>query len=64
MDGKTFKVISCNDTATITGASNGVIRLFEKYSQHQLQAVVCLLYLNELPLRQMMGALGCSFDKP
>lgn len=43
--------------ATNTGTSNGVITLFENKIQQQLQAVVCLLHLNELPLRKIMAAL-------
>lgn len=57
IDLKTIKAIGCDGTATNTGTYNGVITLFEKSIQHPLQAVVCLLHLNELPLRKVMAYL-------
>lgn len=64
IDGKNIKAIGCDGTATNTGTSNGVIRLFEKSFHHPLQAVVCLLHLNELPLRKVVVALDGPTSGP
>lgn len=64
VDLKKLKAIGCDGTAANTGTSNGVITLFENKIQQPLQAVVCLLHLNELPFRKIMVALDGPTSGP
>ncbi|CAG9791464.1 unnamed protein product [Diatraea saccharalis] len=53
--------IGCDGTNVNTGKYVGVIRLLEKRLQKPLQWIICLLHLNELPLRHMFLHLdGCT----
>ena len=49
--------IGCDGTVTNTGKFNGVIRTFEKRLQRPLQWIICMLHLNELPLRHLLNKL-------
>lgn len=64
VDLKTLKAIGCDDTATNTGTSNGVITLFENKLQQPLQVIVCILHVNVLPLRTVMFALDGPTSGP
>lgn len=45
--------IGCDGTITNTGKFGGVIRQFEKRINRPLQWIICLLHMNELPLRHL-----------
>jgi len=45
-----FEVLGCDGTVVNTGHENGVMASIEKRLKKELQRVVCLLKLNELPL--------------
>lgn len=64
IDAKTIKALGCDGTASNTGVSNGSIALFENALKHPVQAVVCLLHLNELPLRKIMVILDGPTSGP
>lgn len=49
--------LGCDGTVTNTGKFSGVIRLFEKRLQRPLQWIICMLHLNELPLRHLFNKL-------
>ena len=50
--------IGCDGTGVNTGRQNGVIRKLELHINQPLQWLVCLLHLNELPLRQLFKFYG------
>lgn len=50
----TVKAIGCDSTNVNVGVKGGVIRLFELELQTNLQWLVCLLHMNELPLRVLL----------
>ncbi|CAH1968197.1 unnamed protein product [Acanthoscelides obtectus] len=53
--------IGCDGTNVNTGKNGGIIRLFERKLQKPLQWIVCLLHMNELPLRHLFLHLdGCT----
>lgn len=53
--------IGCDGTNVNIGKNGGIIRLFEKRLQKPLQWIVCLLHMNELPLRHLFLHLdGCT----
>ncbi|XP_050308327.1 uncharacterized protein LOC126744782 [Anthonomus grandis grandis] len=56
--------IGCDGTATNTGKNAGVIRLFEKKLQRPLQWIICMLHLNELPLRHLFNKLDGKTTGP
>lgn len=49
--------IGCDGTVTNTGKFNGVIRVLEKRLQRPLQWIICMLHLNELPLKHLFNKL-------
>ncbi|GBP05516.1 Kynurenine formamidase [Eumeta japonica] len=57
-----------NDTlnfpVTNTSKFNGVIRLFERRLQRPLQWIICMLHLNELPLRHLFDYLDGKISGP
>ena len=53
-----------NGTVTNTGKFNGVIRTFEKRLQPPLQWIICMLHLNELPLRHLSNKLDGATTGP
>lgn len=46
--------IGCDGTVTNTGPKGGVIRIFEDRLHRPVQWLICLLHLNELPLRHLI----------
>ncbi|KAH9628577.1 hypothetical protein HF086_010311 [Spodoptera exigua] len=56
--------IGCDGTVTNTGKYGGVIRLLEKRLQRPLQWIICLLHLNELPLRHLFAKLDGTTTGP
>lgn len=56
--------IGCDGTVTNTGKYGGVIRLLEKRLHRPLQWIICLLHLNELPLRHLFAKLDGNTTGP
>lgn len=56
--------IGCDGTVTNTGKFSGVIRLFEKRLQRPLQWIICMLHLNELPLRHLFDYIDGKTSGP
>jgi len=50
-------LIGTDGTAVMTGANNGFIRSLEELLDKPLHWVVCLLHLNELPLRHVFASI-------
>lgn len=59
-----LQAIGCDETVTNTGKFSVVIRLFEKRLQRPLQWIVCMLHLNELPLRHLLDYMGGKTSGP
>lgn len=64
IDKKTIKALGCDGTATNTGVSNGAIVIFERALKQPVQVVVCMLHLNELPLRKVFIMLDGPTSGP
>ncbi|KAH9627845.1 hypothetical protein HF086_001741 [Spodoptera exigua] len=56
--------IGCDGTVINTRKYGGVIRLLEKRLQRPLQWIICLLHLNELPLRHLFAKLDGTTTGP
>jgi hypothetical protein len=56
--------IGCDGTVVNTGKYGGVIRLLEKRLNRPLQWIVCLLHMNELPLRHLFSKLDGTTTGP
>ena len=54
---KSWKVVGSDSTAVITGHKGGVIVLLENGLGRRLYWSICLLHINELPLRHLMTQL-------
>ena len=52
-----LKIVGSDGTAVITGKSKGFIASLETLIGRPLQCVICLLHLNELPLRHVFQNL-------
>ena len=52
-----LNIIGCDGTAVNTGSNCGVISRMENYLERPLQYIICLLHLNELPLRHLFYAV-------
>ena len=61
---KTLKMVGSDSTASMTGAHNGAIRCIEEIVERPLQWAICLLHLNELPLRHVFIALDGTSKSP
>jgi hypothetical protein len=59
-----FDVVGCDATVTNTGRLGGVIRLLEKRFCKPLQWAVCMLHINELPLRHLFMHLDGTTTGP
>ncbi|XP_050508651.1 uncharacterized protein LOC126885902 [Diabrotica virgifera virgifera] len=57
IDNSNIKALGCDGTATNTGTLQGAVLLLERALKHPVQVVICMLYLNELPLRKVFVAL-------
>jgi hypothetical protein len=53
----TLQALLCDGTVNNTGHSNGIIRKLEESVGRPLQWLVCLLHLNELPLRHFLSSI-------
>ena len=56
-----FKIVGPDEIAVMTGKSKGFIASLETLIGRPLQWVICLLHLNELPLRHVFQNLWCNF---
>lgn len=61
---QTLQVIGADGTAVNTGRDNGAIALLEKRIGRPLQWVICMLHLNELPLRHLFKHLDGATTGP
>ena len=52
-DVATVAASGCDFTSVNAGSSGGVIRMIEKSLGKSLQWIICLLHINELPLRHL-----------
>lgn len=59
-----ISVVGCDGTVVNTGSKGGVIRLMEEELKKSLQWFVCLLHLNELPLRHLLLRLDGKTTGP
>ena len=59
-----LKVMGMDGTAVNVGIHNGVFRLLEMELDYPVQHVVCLLHLNELPLRHYFILLDGTTSGP
>ena len=59
---KSVKIIGADSTAVNTGWISGAIALLEKKKQEKLLWLICLLHLNELPLRHVFQAVDGKTD--
>ena len=57
VDTKQIVAIGCDSTAVNIGIKEGVVRLLEKSFKKPIQWFICLLHINELPLRHLFGYL-------
>lgn len=60
----TIKAIGCDGTSVNTGAEGGVIRKLELKWNRPLQWIICLLHMNELPLRALIKKLDGTTSGP
>lgn len=56
--------IGCDGTNVNTGVDNGVIRLMEVSLERPLQWLICMLHINELPLRHLFQHLDGETSGP
>ena len=62
--GQKLKIVESDGTAVMTGKSKGFIALLETLIRRPLQWVICLLQLNELPLRHVFQNLDGATSGP
>lgn len=56
--------IGCDGTNVNVGKFGGIIRLLEKQLNKLLQCIVCLLHMNELPLRHLFARIDGATTGP
>ena len=54
VDTSSVAIVGCDGTSVNTGPKGGVIRLLEEALDRPMQWFVCLLHMNELPLRHLI----------
>lgn len=59
-----LEAIGCDGTNTNTGVKKGIIRRFELELNRPLQWIICLLHINELPLRHLIIELDGKASGP
>jgi hypothetical protein len=59
-----FILVGCDGTNVNVGQKNGIICRLEKYIDHAVHWTVCLLHLNELPLRHYFQYLDGKTTGP
>lgn len=52
-----LRVVGTDGEMTNTGSWNGIVRRLEEHLDRPLQRVVCLIHMNELPLKRVMQQL-------
>ena len=58
---KEISVLGCDGTNTNVGKKGGIIRLIEQKEKRAMQWAICLLHMNELPLRHLVKRVdGCT----
>ena len=63
-DVATIAAICCDSTSVNTGSSGGVIRMIEKSLGKFLLWIICLVHINELPLRHLFCYLDDATTEP
>jgi hypothetical protein len=56
--------VGCDGTAVNTGKNNGIIRLLEEKLGRPLHWFICLLHMNELPLRHLINQIDGKTTGP
>ncbi|KAL4118898.1 hypothetical protein QTP88_011779 [Uroleucon formosanum] len=56
--------VGCDETNVNVGTNGGIIRLLEKRLNKPLQWIICLLHMNELPLRHLFLHIDSSTSGP
>ena len=64
IDIKQTLAIGCDSTAVNTGVHGRVVRLLEKSFKKPIHWFVCLLHINELPLRLLFSCLDDPTTSP
>lgn len=64
VDTSQIKAIGRDETAVSTGKMVGVVALMERKLKRPLQLVICLVPMNELPLRHLIVNLDGSTTEP
>ena len=59
-----LKIVGSDGTPVMTGKSKGFIASLETLIGRPLQWVICLLHLNELPLRHVFQKLDGVISEP
>ena len=55
---KDISVLGCDGTNINVGKKGGIIRLIEQKEKRAMQWAICLLHMNELPLRHLVKRIG------
>lgn len=64
VDIKQIVAVGCDSTVVNTGINGGVVRLLEKSFKQPLRWFICVLHINELPLRHLFDYLDGSTTDP
>ena len=59
-----LNLVGSDSTSSMTGVNNGAIRCMEEIIYRPLQWAICLLHLNELPLRHVFITLDGTTKSP
>ena len=59
-----FTAVKCDGTAVNIGRKEGVIKRLEGHFKKPLHWLICLLNINELPLRHLMKELDAGASGP
>ena len=54
----------CDGTAVNTGRVGGIIKRIEMFLERPVQWIICLLHLNELPLRHLFDDINGKSSGP
>jgi hypothetical protein len=60
----TLQAVGCDATVVNTGRKGGIVRLAEERIGRPLQWLICLLHINELPLRHLMEKIDGATTGP
>ena len=59
-----LNLVGSDSTSSMTGVNNGAIRCMEEIIYRPFQWAICLLHLNELPLRHVFITLDGTTKSP